>query len=272
MDHSRINPYNTNNTSQSRSTNTSSSAMTGNGVRRGNVPGNASAPSVQKSGQFGVVKAATSLQLGDVIKGEISDLTGNEITLTLENNTMIRGQISDNSLLSIGQTAAFKLDGLSPAGVILSPVSGYTENELTLINKALQEAGLPASEHNQAAVKALMDNLMPINREAIQQLMQQAFDMKSTDMGTLALMKRLMMPVTPDSLEQFGNYRQGIHTLTEQLNNFAGELPVLLQALSENGSASLVADFAKQCLQITQPLFTETWDGLTVSSLSEQDK
>ena len=73
-----------------------------------------------------------------------------------------------------------------------------------------------------------MDNLMPINREAIQQLMQQAFDMKSTDMGTLALMKRLMMPVTPDSLEQFGNYRQGIHTLTEQLNNFAGELPVLL--------------------------------------------
>ena len=142
MDHSRINPYNTNNTSQSRSTNTSSSAMTGNGVRRGNVPGNASAPSVQKSGQFGVVKAATSLQLGDVIKGEISDLTGNEITLTLENNTMIRGQISDSSLLSIGQTAAFKLDGLSPAGVILSPVSGYTENELTLINKALQEAGL----------------------------------------------------------------------------------------------------------------------------------
>ena len=272
MDHSRINPYNTNNTSQSRSTNTSSSAMTGNGVRRGNVPGNASAPSVQKSGQFGVVKAATSLQLGDVIKGEISDLTGNEITLTLENNTMIRGQISDSSLLSIGQTAAFKLDGLSPAGVILSPVSGYTENELTLINKALQEAGLPSSEHNQAAVKALMDNLMPINREAIQQLMQQAFDMKSTDMGTLALMKRLMMPVTPDSLEQFGNYRQGIHTLTEQLNNFAGELPVLLQALSENGSASLVADFAKQCLQITQPLFTETWDGLTVSSLSEQDK
>lgn len=73
-----------------------------------------------------VVKAATSLQLGDVIKGEISDLTGNEITLTLENNTMIRGQISDSSLLSIGQTAAFKLDGLSPAGVILSPVSGYT--------------------------------------------------------------------------------------------------------------------------------------------------
>ena len=96
--------------------------------------------------------------------------------------------------------------------------------------------------------------------------------MKSTDMGTLALMKRLMMPVTPDSLEQFGNYRQGIHTLTEQLNNFAGELPVLLQALSENGSASLVADFAKQCLQITQPLFTETLDGLTVSSLSEQYK
>ena len=69
MDHSRINPYNTNNTSQSRSTNTSSSAMTGNGVRRGNVPGNASAPSVQKSGQFGVVKAATSSAAGRCDQG-----------------------------------------------------------------------------------------------------------------------------------------------------------------------------------------------------------
>ena len=120
MDHSRINPYNTNNTSQSRSTNTSSSAMTGKRSSPWQCSGECFCALCSKIRTVWRCKSCQlSLQLGDVIKGEISDLTGNEITLTLENNTMIRGQISDNSLLSIGQTAAFKLDGLSPAGVIL---------------------------------------------------------------------------------------------------------------------------------------------------------
>lgn len=272
MDNSRIHPLNTNNASQARSNRNGVPNPGGQNIGRGAAAGGSS-PSIQKSGQFGVVRAATSLQLGDVIRGEISDLSGDEITITLENNTMIRGQISDSSMLSIGQTAAFRLNGLTPQGVMMEPVSGYTENELTIINKALNEANLPATEHNQAAVKALMDNMMPINRDAIQQLMQQAYDMKSNDMSTLALMNRLFMPVTEDNLQQFSNYRQGTAQLASQLQDFSENLPALLQTLAENGSADSVADFAEQLLQITQSEPAELPATLTISALSpaEQD-
>lgn len=272
MDQSRITPLGTNQTS-----NTGSHAMHQNTTGRAaaNSARNAAAgtPGVQNSGQYGVVRAATNLALGDVIRGEISDLSGGEITITLENNTMIRGQISDSSMLFIGQTAAFLLDSITPQGVLIKPVGNYTETELTLINKALEEANLPATEHNQSAVKALMDNMMPISRESIQQLMQQAYDNKTTDMNTLALMNKLMMKVTPDSIATFSHYRNGTDMLAQQLQNYSTEIPSLLNALSEHGSADAVAQFAETLMQITMTgEQTDTIRLLTTGALSMEEQ
>lgn len=272
MEQPRINPLNTNQASGTghQSTNRGTTGQAANGSR--NAP-MASAPNVQNARQYGVARAATNLSLGDIIRGEISDLSGGEITITLENNTMIRGQISDSSMLSIGQTAAFRLNSLTPQGVLIEPVGNYTETELSLINKALQNAGLPLSEHNQSAVKALMDNMMPINRESIQQLMQQAYDNKTTDMNTLALMNKLMMRVTPESIAAFTNYRSGTDMLAVQLQNYSSEIPALLSALAEHGSADAVAQFGETLLQITMPQDqTDPSLMMTIRSLSAEEQ
>lgn len=271
MEQPRITPLNTNQASNTgqQAANRGTTGQTAAGGR--NTA--AAAPNVQNARQYGVARAATNLSLGDVIRGEISDLSGGEITITLENNTMIRGQISDSSMLSIGQTAAFRLNSVTPQGVLIEPVGNYTETELSLINKALDNAGLPLSEHNQSAVKALMDNMMPINRESIQQLMQQAYDNKTTDMNTLALMNKLMMRVTPESIAAFTNYRNGTDMLAVQLQNYSSEIPALLGALAEHGSADTVAQFGKTLLQITMPQESaELPLFLTIGSLSPEEQ
>ena len=270
MEHARINPMNTNrgtaNNQMNRNPAGRPAANTSNG--------SSAAPSVQNSGQYGVVKAASGLALGDVIKGEISNLSGNEITITLENNTMIRGQISDSSMLSIGQKAAFRLDSLTPQGVLIAPLGNYSETELSLINKALDEANLPATEYNQSAVKALMDNMMSINRESIQHLMQQAYDNKTNDMNTLALMNKLMMSVNPDSIQTFSNYRNGTEQLALQLQNYASNIPALLGALMEHSSADAAAGFGETLMQIVMSGDTENLPApmLTTSALSQEDQ
>lgn len=270
MEQPRITSLNTNpstNTGHTRNQNATGHTNT-------NIARNTSsaASGLQNASQYGVVRAATNLSLGDVIRGEISDLSGSEITITLENNTMIRGQISDNSMLSIGQTAAFRLDSITPQGILMEPIGGYTENELSLINKALEEANLPATEHNQSAVKALMDNMMPISRESIQQLMQQAYDNKTNDMNTLALMNKLMMKVTPDSIATFSNYRGGTNTLALQLQNYSTEIPALLSALAEHGSADAVAQFGETLLQITMPEDINHTNLLTIHALTDEEQ
>lgn len=208
--------------------------------------------SVGHLSSYGVARSGMNqLKEGDIVRGEISDLRNNEITITLENNTIIKGQIADGSILSIGQTAAFRMSSVSPTGLLIEVLrNSLSQTELTLINKALQEAGLPITERNQAAVKALMDNLLPINKQSIQHLMQQAYDYDTEDMQTLCLMNRKHLEITQDSVTQFSNYRNGQHQLLMRADMFSRQLPALLGALAENGPSNAVAAFGEQLLSI----------------------
>ena len=95
-----------------------------------------------------------------------------------------------------------------------------------------------------------MDNLLPINRESIQNLMQQSYDLNTEDMNTLAVMKRLMMQLNPDSVEQFSNYRNDNYQLLERLQDFSKSIPSLLQTLASDSPADAVAVFGKTLLSI----------------------
>lgn len=248
----RINSLNTNRlNSQTSGGQTQTKASTS---HRGNVNTQNSGPVTRTPGgnsDYGVAKSATQLKAGDIVKGEISDLRGNQITVTLENNTILKGYIGDSSKLSIGQTAAFSLSSPNPGQVLLSPLqNSFSDNELTLINKALEEAGLPNTKHNQATVKALMDNLLPINRDSIQSLMQQAYDCKTEDFSTLAIMNRLMMEINENTVAQFSSYRNGTYHLIDKLTALSSDIPELLNSLSQNAAASSVAVFGEKLINI----------------------
>lgn len=201
---------------------------------------------------YAITRSPSAIHVGDLIRGEITDLRNNEISITLEDNTTIRGQISDSSSFSIGQTGTFKLTQILGSTLTLENISvDYTDSEIAMINKALDEAGLPFTKHNQAAVKALMDNMMPISRLSIQNLMQQSYDYKTEDMNTLAVMNRLMMDINEDTVEQFSNYRNDNYQLLAKLQNFSKDIPALLHTLSEHSPSDAVVAFGKELLSIS---------------------
>lgn len=200
---------------------------------------------------YGITRSPSALHVGDTIRGEITDLRNNEIAITLEDNTTIRAQISDSSSFSIGQTGSFRLSQISGGTLYVENISvGYSDSETAMIGKALEEAGLPMTDYNQSAVKALMDNMLPINRASIQRLMQQAYDFKTEDMNTLAVMNRLMMDINEETVTQFSNYRNDNYQLLEQIQNFSNDIPSLLHALSDNSPAEAVAAFGRELIGI----------------------
>lgn len=211
----------------------------------------ANSASAARTKDFGVVQSPGRLYEGDIIRGEVSDLSNNDITVTLEDNTILRAKITGNPMLSIGQTAAFRLGGVSGGSILLEAIkNSFTETELTLINKALDEAGLPPTQHNQSAVKALMDNMLPINKESIQHLMQQSYDYKTNDMNTLAIMNRLMMDINADTVKQFSSYMNGTHQLLGQIQDFAKDIPALLNTLASGGASGTLSAFGERLLSI----------------------
>lgn len=201
---------------------------------------------------FGTVRnIASQLREGDIIRGEVSDLHNNEITITVENNGIVKGHIADSSTLSIGQRAAFRMNTVSATGISMEVLpQTLTDNEQTMIRKALQEAGLPFTDRNEAAVKALMDHLLPINKDSIQFLMQQAYDYDTQDMDSLCIMNKQHMEITKDSIQQFSSYRSGQHALLNKIQEFSYQLPQLLDTLADNGPASSVSAFGERLLSI----------------------
>lgn len=211
----------------------------------------ANSASAARTKDFGVIQSPGRLYEGDIIRGEVSDLCNNDITITLEDNTILRAKITGNPMLSIGQTAAFRLGGVSGGSILLEAIkNSFTETELTLINKALDEAGLPSTQHNQSAVKALMDNMLPINKESIQHLMQQSYDYKTNDMNTLAIMNRLMMDINADTVKQFSSYMNGTHQLLGQIQEFSKNIPALLNTLASGGASGTLSAFGERLLSI----------------------
>ena len=95
-----------------------------------------------------------------------------------------------------------------------------------------------------------MDNLMPINKQSIQQLMQQAYDLGTEDMETLCLMNRKQYQVTADSVAQFSAYRNGTHSLLARVETFSNQIPELLETLAGNGPSNIVAMFGEKLLSI----------------------
>lgn len=250
MENQKINPLNTN-AANGRQAQGSTQKRQAQARGSGTASVQVSSSGTIRPKDYGVVQSPGRLYEGDIIRGEVSDLSNNDITITLEDNTILKAKLDGSPMLSIGQTAAFRLSSISSGNILLEAIkNSYTQTELTLINKALDEAGLPETRHNQQAVKALMDNMLPINKESIQNLMQQSYDYKTDDMGTLAIMNRLMMDINSDTVRQFSNYMNGTHQLSGQIHEFAQAVPALLNTLAENGPSENLSMFGENLLSI----------------------
>lgn len=199
-----------------------------------------------------------SLTEGQVIKGEVADLRNHEVSVVLENNTRVTAYIENPTNLSIGQPAAFRVSSISPDGIVLEPLpNSYSTSENITIRKALEEAGLPLTERNKAIVHELLQNQMSINKQSIQQMLQQTLQFKDISISTLVLMNKLHIPITPENAVQFEHYRNFEHRLIKDISHLTDLIPNLLEHLSTENTPMAVSQFTNHLMsQIIDPFST----------------
>ncbi len=223
--------------------------------------------------KYGETVPLKQISVNQVIRGEVTDLRNNEITVTLNDNTTITGKLSNGSMLSIGDTAAFKISSVQPYIELEALIQSATVIENATIQKALESAGLPKTEKNQLVVHELMNNNMPINKQSIQNILQQAYQFKNAQISTLVIMSRNNIPFLEETVTQFEAYRNMEHQIVDKVNAFSESIPSLLQILSERSPASAVSAFGNQLLGILLP--ENSLKGManepTISNLSTKD-
>ena len=175
-----------------------------------------------------------TLREGETLKGVVSDVHGNEITISLDDGTSFTGHLPEASMYSIGQKAAFLITSLDNGTIYMKAMSSaYLLGMEDTIEQALEEAGLPKSPRNLDIVRSLLENKQSISRESINSFMQLCSRYPNADVGTVITMYRLGFPMDEASVTQFDTYQNQQHQLLSRMNSLTDSLTDLLSELSQ---------------------------------------
>ncbi len=178
-----------------------------------------------KRTSFSSGKGTVTLTKGQVVKGEVTDLRSNEVTIRLEDGKTLHAKLSTAMELSIGQKAEFFVQETNDVLITLKLLSDgdatFTESA---IDKALEAAGLPKSAHAADIVRSLLTAGLPANKEMIQKMMQYSASNKDVELSTLTALLKNNLPVTKENATQLQAYRNFEHRLLGQATTLTSAL------------------------------------------------
>lgn len=199
---------------------------------------------------YGEAAPAKQVFVHQIIRGEVTDLRNNEITMTLPDNTQITGKLTNGSMYSIGDTASLRISSVYPQLVLEAIPSSITHIENATIQKALDAAGLPKSEKNQAVVRELMKHNMPIHKQGIQTILQQSYHFPNAQIRSLVLMNQLNIEINDKNVTQMENYSSKSRFISDKADALAESIPNLLEAVASKVDTPVINTLGTRLMDI----------------------
>lgn len=208
-------------------------AITSNSVQNNqNRSGNLNTNAARRTYRAG--NGTITVREGETLKGVVSDIHGNEITISMDDGSSFTGKLPEASQYSIGQKAAFLITSLEGGTIYMKAVSqAYLLGMEDTIEQALEEAGLPKSPRNLEIVRCLLENQQSISRENIADSLQLCAKFPLADVNTVISMKRLGMPMDAMTVTQMDHYQNQTHQLLYQMDSLTDSVNELLLGLVE---------------------------------------
>lgn len=197
-----------------------------------NTSSGSSAPATSRTQTFRSGNSTIQLQEGQTIKGVVSDVHGNQITLSMEDGSSFTGKLPDANQYSIGQKAAFQITSLDNNTIYMKALSGaYLLGMEDTIEQALEEASLPKSDHNLEIVRSLLQNQQSISRDSIMAAIRLCARYSDASVDSVITMNRLHLPMSPETLKQFESYQKETHQLLYKMDQLTDSINEMLQSI-----------------------------------------
>lgn len=166
---------------------------------------------------------------GSIFEGNVSYVKGGNVILSLENGQNIHARLDSHAMKLVqGQSMFFQVKSNEGGTVSIRPYMGDGTANPTL-TRALDAAGLPATERNLEMVNSMMKEQMPINADALLDMHRMIVANDNVNVNTIVQMTKLEIPVTPQLAAQFENYQNDTHMLLGQMGDFMEQLPQFLE-------------------------------------------
>ena len=150
-----------------------------------------------------------SLADGDTFSANITDVSGEQVTITLDGGQSFTASLLNSTAYNIGDRADFVIQDNKGENIVLKAVTMQaTALETAMINKSLKAAGIMPTLRNREMVLELMRNGMPIGRDALLDMVKELSSHSSAEIGDIIALKRMGIEVTDDSLRSYQNYKE----------------------------------------------------------------
>lgn len=177
----------------------------------------------------------TQLKQGDVFKGEITAVSGEEVQLYLGNGQYMQARLEHDVQLALGQILNFQVQSNSGDKLVLKPLyqNGYQQR---VGEAALKAAHIPVNDKNMQLISKMIENGLPIHKESVGKLYRQMLSTPKASLEQLMQMNRMQLKVTPESLAQFQKYEGLQHSLTVAIQDMTDEVFQVYEALQNSAS------------------------------------
>ncbi len=200
-------------------------------------------------------EALSGMSDGETITGKVVNIMSGEdgsrtARVDIGGGALVDAKLTGNMALSEGQELSFSIrSGSDGQGTIaLRPLYANTAADLNGM-KALTQAGLPATMDNTAMVREMMSEGMPIDRGTL--LGMSRHIMANPGHATsIVQMSNLGIPVTPENIEQFENYKNFEHQVTHSIDSIMEELPDAFRAMQSAGNSEGAMDLYGELLKL----------------------
>lgn len=150
-----------------------------------------------------------SLADGDTFSANITDVSGEQVTITLDGGQSFTASLLNSTAYNIGDRADFVIQDNKGENIVLKAVTMQaTALETAMINKSLKAAGIMPTLRNREMVLELMRNGMPIGRDALLDMVKELSSHSNAEIGGIIALKRMGIEVTDDSLKSYQNYKE----------------------------------------------------------------
>ena len=190
-----------------------------------------------------------SLVPGQTIQGSVVSRDGSSVQIALRQNMLISARIDQSISLALGQNMSFEVKANNGSVLSLTPLYANMANEPTVM-RALDAAGLPETANNIEMVAVMMEEGMPIDKEALANISRFMMEFPAQNPATLVQMTRLGLPITEETIEQFDQYRQTNHQLVGSAEEIMNELPQIFRELAGEGRMDQAVAFYRNVLDI----------------------
>lgn len=170
-------------------------------------------------------KYLASLLAGDTVTGVVNSMKDNQVILSLPNGENLFARLAQGAQVQLGQSMTFQVQENKGNFVALKPLFGDAQ-QMVLVQKALEAAGLSANESNMAIVQELLARNMSIDAAMLNEIVKNNLKFPNASLDTMANLVKLNIPVTQENIEQYEAY-------THYERNMAGQLDSLPSALSD---------------------------------------